>query len=126
MKKYRILLALVVCFVLFLSPLGTIAFSVFQEKIAAVGQVEYTDEVTITATREQGRTKFIIWVTSNPATVADNIYKCYIYFDDSKSPATGALDVSWTAAEILAVTEKKITFTGLDLSTVTVVYPSIK
>ena len=54
---------------------------------------------------------------SNDLTVADYNYTVILYLDDESS---GTAIVSWTVGEIPA-TEKKITFSGLDLGGVDVV-----
>ena len=115
---------LLVCILAFFSPLSNYAFTLFQQKIAAVGEVNYTDEVSITTYREVGKTKVLVWVESNMNTQIDHTYTVYLYYDDEKDAAAGPVPVTWNVAQIPG-TEQRIVFSGLDLSLVSNVYPRV-
>ncbi len=108
---------------LFLTPLGTTAFGFFAKSIAGLAQDRFTGEVTITDTHASGNDKYTIWVQSNAATVALKVYTIHLYFDDVLQAQTQT--VTWTALEIPG-TVKKITFTGLNTSSVLIIEPEIR
>ncbi len=108
---------------LFYTPVGSLAFSYFAKQVAGLAQDRYTNEVTITDTHASGNSKYTIWVQSNAQTEPDKVYTCYLYFDDVVQVQTQT--VSWTVAEIPGAT-KKLTFTGLNTSGVTIIEPEIR
>ena len=91
------------------------AISMFTKEVAGLGKMTFTDEVTITDIKVSSLSKVKVWVESKANTQADHVYTVYLYLDDTKWPA--GLQVVWAANQIPGV-KQKLTFTGLDLSTV--------
>ncbi len=113
-----ILVFLVVSLLFFGTPIGSYAISLFQKTLAGMGQMLYTNEVTVTDIKVASLSKVTVTIESNNSTVADRVYSAYLYLDDVKwaTPQT----VSFSAGEIPG-TKKKVTFTGLSLATVSAI-----
>lgn len=113
----RSILALMVVLVLFFgTPLGSYAIQIFQKTLAGMGQMTYTDEVTIADIKVKSLSKVLVTLESKDATVVDRVYSVYLYLDDVKQAVPQS--VSWTIGEIPGA-KKKVTFVGLDLAAVT-------
>ncbi len=125
MKKFlTVFFSIVLVFALiFYTPIGTMAFSYFAKQIAGLAQDNFTNEVTVVDTHASGNSKYTISIQSNAQTIPAHVYTVYLYFDDMVQPVTQT--VSWTLAEIPG-TIKKVTFTGLNMSGVSVVEPEIR
>jgi hypothetical protein len=123
-KKWLLPVILLLVILVFFTPVGSYAFTYFQAKIAATGEVIYTDEVTITSWRDAGDKKAMVWVQANANTEVDHLYKIHLFYDESKTYAAEAT-VTWTTAEKAALVEKKVTFTGLDMSATNAIYPQV-
>ena len=125
MKKFlTVFFSIVLVFALiFYTPIGTMAFSYFAKQIAGLAQDNFTNEVTVVDTHASGNSKYTISIQSNAQTIPAHVYTVYLYFDDIVQPITQT--VSWTVAEIPG-TIKKVTFTGLNMSGVSVVEPEIR
>ncbi len=125
MKKFlTVFFSIVLVFALiFYTPIGTMAFSYFAKQIAGLAQDNFTNEVTVVDTHASGNSKYTISIQSNAQTIPAHVYTVYLYFDDIVQPVTQT--VSWTLAEIPG-TIKKVTFTGLNMSGVTIIEPEIR
>jgi len=85
--------------------------------ITGLGSVEWVNEAVVSQINQKGsetNSQIIIKLTSTADTVADNIYTVTLYLNDIE---TATDTISWAAGEIPG-TQKKITFSGLDLSTI--------
>ncbi len=111
MKAILILVTVILLF--FGTPIGTSAISFFQKSLAGMGQMTYTNEVSITDIKVKSLSQVKITIESKANTVADRVYTVTLYLDDTQWATT--MPVSWEAAQIPG-TKKKITFTGLDLA----------
>ena len=125
MKRFlTVFFSIVLVFALiFYTPIGTMVFSYFAKQIAGLAQDNFTNEVTVVDTHASGNSKYTISIQSNAQTIPAHVYTVYLYFDDIVQPVTQT--VSWTLAEIPG-TVKKVVFTGLNMSGVTIIEPEIR
>lgn len=118
-KRITIPLSVLLLLILFLaSPARGYVIDFFTKNVAGLGQMTYTDEVTVVDIKVKSLSKVVIELESNDATVVDRVYQVYLYLDDVK--VEPAQEVSWAGGEIPGV-KKKVEFTGLDLLLVDVV-----
>jgi len=112
MKKFIQIVAIILVVVFLIGTTTTYAISLFQKNLAGSGQMNFTNEVTITDVKVKSLSKVDVTVESNAQTLALRNYSIYLYLDDVKweTPMT----VSWTAGEIPG-TQKKVSFSGLSL-----------
>lgn len=115
----KVILGLVIVAILFFgTPLGAYAISFFTKTLAGIGQMTYTNEVSILDIKVKSLSKVDVTVESKSNTVSDRVYIVVLYLDDVKW--TDTQTVSWTAEQIPG-TKKKVSFVGLDLASTIVV-----
>jgi len=115
-KIVKVILGILIVSILFFgTPVGAYAISLFNKTLAGMGQMTYTNEVTITDIKVKSLSKVTVTIESSNATVADRVYTVALYLDDVKQVTTQS--VSWTVIEIPG-TKKKVDFTSLDLALV--------
>ena len=87
--------------------------NIYQKTLDAIGFVSLTDEATISEIEIDDSTTLKVQAEPNVNTLADVVYTVHVYLDGID---TAQQTVSWTAAEITAITKKTVTFTGLSLA----------
>ena len=120
MKKalYAISIIAVILVLFFGTGIGSWAISIFEKKLASMGQMSFADEVDVVDIRTNSLSKVTVVVQSKTTTVAGRVYSVYLYLDNIKVETPIA--VSWTAGEIPS-TKKNVSFTGLTLASVTLI-----
>ena len=88
--------------------------NIYQKTMDALGFVNITDECSIVEIEIDDLETIKVQLEPNANTQADVTYTVHMYLD---SVDTAQQSANWTAAEILSVTKKKVTFTGLSLTT---------
>lgn len=117
MKK-RLILIGVTCAVLFAVFFGgyTYGLNIYEKTLDAMGFLNITDEVGISEMEIDDSTTLKVQCEPTGNTQADLTYTVHAYLDGID---TAQETVSWTSAEISAVTKKKVTFNGLALGSAT-------
>ena len=118
MKKLIKTIAVILVAVILSGTVVAYGITLFQKTLAGIGQMTYTNEVTISDVKVKSLSRVDVTLESNAQTVADRIYSAYLYLDDVKvlTPQT----TNWTAGQIPGV-KNKISFTGLSLGATTLV-----
>lgn len=88
--------------------------NIYEKTLDAMGFIEITDEVSIVEMEIDDSSTLKVQCEPTGNTQADLTYTVHAYLDGVD---TAQETVSWSAAEISAVTKKKVTFNGLALST---------
>jgi len=119
----RILIAISIALIIAISFGGAaVALSMFAKEVAGIGSMTFTDEVGIDDIKVKSLSEVRVTLVSKADCQADHVYTCYLYLDDVMwavgQPAT------WMALEIPG-TKIKVTFTGLDLGSVTDIEPEV-
>ncbi len=117
MKK-RLILIGVTCAVLFAVFFGGYVYglNIYEKTLDAMGFLNITDEVGISEMEIDDSTTLKVQCEPTGNTQADLTYTVHAYLDGVD---TAQETLSWSAAEIISVTKKKVTFNGLDLGSAT-------
>lgn len=94
----------------------TYGLNIYEKTLDAMGFLNITDEVGISEMEIDDSTTLKVQCEPTGATQADVTYTVHAYLDGVDEAQK---TLSWSAAEILAGTKKKVTFNNLDLSSAT-------
>lgn len=91
------------------------AITMLYKQVTGSGNVEYSDQTTVSQVVVQGADKIKVSLVSTATTVASHVYTVELYLDGND---TATQTVNWTAGQIPGTT-KSVTFAGLSLAGVT-------
>lgn len=115
-KKWLITLGLVILSSLVITG-AAYAISFFVKNVAALGNYNYTGQVTIVDEDALNPTTFKVELRANQDTVADRIYTVKLYgLVGTEKTLLASQDVSWTSSQVQNRTQKTIVFNGLNLA----------
>jgi len=114
LKKFAIAITLLLTFAL--ASFGAAqAITALYKQVTGIGNVDYSDEVTVTNIRVTGPSKVQVTMVSNVTTVPDYVYTVTLYLDSVAVVPTTT--VTWPLVQIPGV-PKNVSFTGLTLGPV--------
>ena len=91
-----------------------VGLNIYSKTVDAIGAISITDEVEVTDMSVKA-TALKVELSPNGQTQADIDYTVHLYLDDVDTMQD---IVTWTGAEITAVTKKKLTFSPIDWGSV--------